>query len=138
MEGPADAALVSYLEENRGDSAYLVAVNGSMQAAPLILATGGDPVMAMGGFNGSDPAPTAAQLQSLVANGDLRFVLLGGRGGPGVGSGDARTQWVQANCSPVDPAAYGGQTTISGGQQLYDCAGLATAAATPTDGTPSP
>jgi hypothetical protein len=34
--------------------------------------------MAMGGFNGSDPAPTVAQLERMVAEGQIRYVLLGG------------------------------------------------------------
>lgn len=117
---PASPALIAYLEQHRGSAAYLVAVDGANSAAPLILATG-QPVMAMGGFSGSDPAPTTAQLQALVASGDLRFVLGGGRGGFGRG-GSERTRWVQANCAPVDPSVYGGQ----GGQQLYDCTTRAT------------
>jgi hypothetical protein len=32
----------------------------------------------MGGFMGADPAPTVAQLQSLICSGELRYVLLGG------------------------------------------------------------
>jgi 4-amino-4-deoxy-L-arabinose transferase-like glycosyltransferase len=140
--------LLAYLLANQGDAKFLVAVNGANSAAPIILATG-KPVVAMGGFIGSDPAPTVAQLQQMVASGELRFVLAeggagpaggndavapvdtgnarrgaaegaGGRFGPGDSSG--RMAWVTANCAPVDAAAYGGQ----GGQQLYDCA-LATA-----------
>ena len=39
-------------------------------------------MITIGGFTGSDPAPTAAQLARLVADGDLSYVLIGGgRGG---------------------------------------------------------
>ena len=38
----------------------------------------------MGGFSGSDPAMPVEKLQSLVASGQLRFVMVGG-GGPGGG-----------------------------------------------------
>jgi hypothetical protein len=76
----ADPTVIAFLEQNRGSATYLVAVDGANSAAPIILATG-QPVIAMGGFIGSDPAPTAAQLQALVTSGDLRFVLSGGRGG---------------------------------------------------------
>jgi hypothetical protein len=100
--------------------------------------------MAMGGFSGGDPAPTAEQLAHLVADGKLRFVMGGGRmgGGPGRGQGGSvageRTAWVQANCQAVDPAVYGGRSSADaqdgqngqgargfgrgGEQQLYDCA----------------
>jgi 4-amino-4-deoxy-L-arabinose transferase-like glycosyltransferase len=141
-----DAALIQYLEANRGSSEYLVAVNSSMAAAPIILETEA-PVMAMGGFSGGDPAPTAAQLAQFVEDGKLRFVMLGGRGGgPGRGQGGGtageRTAWVQATCQAVDPTTYEGQGEAQaqpgsglpgfgpggrGGEQLYDCApGLAT------------
>jgi hypothetical protein len=135
-----DAALIEYLEAHRGSADYLVAVNSSMAAAPIILQTGA-PVMAMGGFSGDDPAPTADQLAHLVAAGKLRFVIGGGRmgGGPGRGQGSSvaseRSAWIQANCQAVDPAAYGSQTSDNGQggqtgrglgrggeQQLYDCA----------------
>jgi len=107
-----------------------------MAAAPLILQTD-TPVMAMGGFSGGDPAPTAQQLAEYVQDGKLRFVMLGGRGGgggrgPGGNSvaGD-RTAWVESSCQAVDPSAYGvsDDDDAPGGraaQQLYDCApGLA-------------
>lgn len=79
----ASAGLISYLRSHQGTAKYLVAVNGSMQAAPIILASG-QPVITMGGFNGSDPAPTLPQLRALVASGQVHYVLLGG-GGPGGG-----------------------------------------------------
>jgi hypothetical protein len=118
--GPVpDQGLIGLLEQNRGSATYLVAVEGAMSAAPLILATR-QPVMAMGGFVGRDPAPTVAQLQAMVASGDLRYVLLGNMRGFGRGGGEW-SQWVQTNCTAVDPSAYGGQ----GGPQLYDCAPIA-------------
>ena len=65
----------------------------SAQGAGSIELASGAPVMAMGGFSGSDPAPTLDQLQSLVASGQLRYVLLGG-GGPGGGSKSDICAWV--------------------------------------------
>jgi len=41
----------------------------------------------IGGFNGADPTPTVAQLETMVKAGELRYVLVGdGGGGPGGGS----------------------------------------------------
>ena len=82
--------------------------------------------MAMGGFTGSDPAPSLEQLQAWVASGQLRFVFLGGsgQGGPG-GSGNTaseRDAWVTATCSPVTDAV---SSSGSGGGTLYDCSGAA-------------
>ncbi len=67
--------LVSYLEANQGNTKFLVAVPSSMSADSIILATN-KPVMAMGGFSGSDPILTTSQLAKLIANGTVRFFLL--------------------------------------------------------------
>jgi 4-amino-4-deoxy-L-arabinose transferase-like glycosyltransferase len=113
-----DAALIDYLVANRGRATWIVAATSSQEAGPLELATG-LPVMAMGGFTGSDPAPTLDQLKAYVASGQLRYVLVdsgnGGGGGP-VATSSERTAWVTSACTLVD---YGGSGTSS----LYDCAG---------------
>ncbi len=115
----ADSALVAYLVANRGTATWIVAADGSMSAGPIELASG-LPVMAMGGFTGSDPTPTLAQLKSAIAAGQLRFVLVGsqgGFGGPGGGTTSSeRTAWVTSACTIVSIDG----STSSG---LYDCAG---------------
>jgi len=71
----------------------------------LLELTSGEPVMAMGGFSGSDPAPTLEQLQEYVRSGTLRFVLIAGgagRGGPGGGVSSAVATWVAANGTIVN------------------------------------
>lgn len=129
--GGTSRELVDYLLANRGEATWLVAVSSANQAGPLQLASG-IPVMAMGGFMGSDPAPTLEQLQAYVREGRLRFVMLGGPGGgggpggfggpgglfggDGVGSvAGARSAWVAAACTPVSIIGVGGS--------LYDCSG---------------
>jgi 4-amino-4-deoxy-L-arabinose transferase-like glycosyltransferase len=116
----SDTALVNYLVAHQGSATWIVAANSANQAGSLEIATG-LPVMAMGGFTGSDPTPTLAQLKSYVASGQLRYVLGdstgGGFGGGGFGGGTTatdRTAWLSSSCSTVD---YGGTAT------LYDCAG---------------
>jgi 4-amino-4-deoxy-L-arabinose transferase-like glycosyltransferase len=119
----SDTALLSYLVSNRGSASWIVAANSAQEAGSIELATG-LPVMAMGGFTGSDPAPTLAQLQGYIASGKLRFVLASGRMGggagglPGVGGTGTsdRTTWVTSTCKAV---SYGGSAS------LYDCAGAA-------------
>jgi 4-amino-4-deoxy-L-arabinose transferase-like glycosyltransferase len=109
----ASSTLTDYLVANRGSARWIVAVTSANQAGSIELATR-QPVMAMGGFTGSDPAPTLEQFQALVASGQLRFVIVGGQGGgPGGVSGEAsaRTAWIEANCLQV--------TSVS--SSLYDC-----------------
>ncbi len=117
--GQVDATLVDYLLANRGSAAWIVAASSANAAAPIQLASGA-PVMAMGGFTGSDPAPTLAELQGYIASGQLRYVLVGGQGGgPGGTTASERDAWVTSACTAVD---YGG----SGGSSLYDCAAAVT------------
>ncbi len=79
--------------------------------------------MTIGGFNGGDPAPTLAQFQSLVAQGKVRFVIVGGQGGgqggPGGNGSSSITSWVTRNGTPVPASTYGG----TGTSNLYDLAG---------------
>jgi hypothetical protein len=65
-------------------------------------------VMAIGGFNGSDPTPTLAQFQAMVASGQIHYYISGG-GGPGSGSGSTGGEiatWVRQHftASAVDGA----------------------------------
>jgi hypothetical protein len=121
-------ALVAYLEANQGSARYLVAAVGSNTSAELALQSGGS-VINMGGFMGSDPAPSLAKLQQLVKSGQLRYVLLGGQrgggfGGPGGGSiqaTTARDTWIRQHGKVV---SVPGQSTSSAGT-LYDLAGAA-------------
>ena len=75
----------------------------------------------MGGFSGSVPAPTLAQVQQLVASGQLKFFLLSGTGGGFARSGGSSTvstieSWVEKTCSTVPAADYG-----SANGTLYAC-----------------
>ena len=70
-----DPYLVRYLETHRDHARYLVATADTYTASPLIIATG-QPVMAMGGFSGDDPAMTPGRLTQLIARGEVKYFLL--------------------------------------------------------------
>ena len=113
----SDTALLKYLVANRGAATWIAAMSSAQEAGSVEIATG-LPVMAMGGFTGSDPTPTLDQLKSYVASGKLRFVVTsGGFGGGGFGGTDSTgvSSWVTSNCTSV---AYGGTSA-----SLYDCSG---------------
>jgi 4-amino-4-deoxy-L-arabinose transferase-like glycosyltransferase len=96
-----DASLITYLEQHQGSAKYLVAVSGAQSSAPIILQTG-KAVVTIGGFTGSDNAPTVSQLAAMVKSGELKYVLLSGNGGgPGGGSSSAISTWVQAHGKAV-------------------------------------
>ena len=101
------------LFRSRGNATWIVAVNGANEAGSIELASG-LPVMAMGGFSGSDPAPTLAQLQSYAASGQLRYILIGdSRGGPG-GASSEISSWVTANGTVVAAVGNGALYDLSG------------------------
>ncbi|HEV2582556.1 MAG TPA: glycosyltransferase family 39 protein, partial [Ktedonobacteraceae bacterium] len=75
-----DTALITYLEANQGSATYLVATASSQTADQLILESN-KPIMALGGFSGSDPILTTSSLAALVKNGTVRFFLLNSIGG---------------------------------------------------------
>src|SRR3984893_9031302 len=105
----ASPALVKYLLAHRGQATWIAAVEGSMNAGSLEL-TSGQPVMAMGGFSGSDPTPTLSQFQSLVAQGKVRYLLV--QSGDGAIGGGGRGGTVAQVVSWAE--AHGKAATISG------------------------
>jgi hypothetical protein len=64
---------------------WAAATIGSQTAGPLELASG-VAVMSIGGFNGSDAAPTLSQFEAYVAAGEIHYFISGFGGGP-VGRG---------------------------------------------------
>ncbi|MFT3799407.1 ArnT family glycosyltransferase [Microbacterium sp.] len=106
-----DATTIAWLEEHRDGATYLVAAFGAQQAAGIIIASGGAPVLPIGGFNSRDPVPTLAAFEQLVADGQLRYVLVSSgalRRDDGAQSASAQIRaWVLENCraasdAPVD------------------------------------
>ncbi|MGW4060979.1 glycosyltransferase family 39 protein [Amycolatopsis sp. NPDC004747] len=91
-----DSALIDLLKGTT--TKWAAAQSGAMQSAGLALASG-RPVLAIGGFSGSDPAPTLEQFRQYVADGDIRYYVAGGRGGFGGGRGTAGEiqAWVEQN-----------------------------------------
>ncbi|MCP4422389.1 MAG: dolichyl-phosphate-mannose--protein mannosyltransferase [Chloroflexi bacterium] len=110
----ADSNLLSYLEANTQDVEYLMAVGSSMQGAEYVIASG-RPVLYMGGFSGGDPVVDADDISQMVADGELRYILLGGnnRGGQ-----QEIVSWVQGSCVVVDGVGLETAPTSSRGQAV--------------------
>ena len=92
------AAMVTLLQADSSAYTWAAAVSGSNNAAGYQLATG-LPVMAIGGFNGTDPAPTLAQFQQLAQQGRIHYYVAATLGSSSSGS-DAAQQigmWVAAH-----------------------------------------
>lgn len=106
------AEVVAALRAEASSYRWAAATVGSQNAAGLQLGSG-EPVMPIGGFNGSDPSPTLDEFKGYVASGDIHYFMGGGgfrgqnRGG---NSGNEISSWVQANFTQVS----------IGGTTMYD------------------
>ena len=90
---------------------WAAATVGAESAAPFQLASG-EPVMAIGGFNGTDQAPTLAQFKTMVAAHEVHY-FIGANGHTfGGGSGDAAqiTSWVESHFTKQ---TVGGETVYN-------------------------
>jgi 4-amino-4-deoxy-L-arabinose transferase-like glycosyltransferase len=97
----SNPALTKLLQADASRYRWVAATVSANNAAGYQLASG-DPVMAIGGFNGTDPAPTLAQFERYVAEGTIHYFIAGGGAG-GLGGGrsgsDASriTSWVESH-----------------------------------------
>jgi 4-amino-4-deoxy-L-arabinose transferase-like glycosyltransferase len=96
--------LTKMLETGSKGYRWVAASVGANNAASYQLASG-KAIMAIGGFNGTDPTPTLAQFKAYVAKGEIHYFIGGGGfggGGPTGGQGANGTSssiasWVAAN-----------------------------------------
>ncbi|EPC84308.1 hypothetical protein Lpp37_00927 [Lacticaseibacillus paracasei subsp. paracasei Lpp37] len=122
--GTADSGLLKYVEKHQGNAKYLFATSNASTAAPYIIKSG-KAIMAIGGFNGTDPAITLKQFKALVKKGDMKYYLSSGR------SGNSKIEaWVTKVGKKVAASQYGGTSSSStqgfgsrggmGGGTLYE------------------
>ncbi|CAL9510204.1 hypothetical protein SUDANB15_03607 [Streptomyces sp. enrichment culture] len=97
-----DSEARELLEADADDYTWAAAAVGAQNAASYQLATG-EPVMAIGGFNGTDPSPTLARFKEYVEEGRIHyFVAGGGMGGGGDSGASAQiASWVEENFKEV-------------------------------------
>ncbi|WP_236049761.1 glycosyltransferase family 39 protein [Paractinoplanes ovalisporus] len=110
----ANSELTALLEAS--GTKWSAAVSGATSAANYELASGTS-VIALGGWNGSDPSPTLEEFQAYVAAGEIHYYISGGgMGGGGGGMGGESTEagqiasWVADNYT----------ATTVGGSTVYD------------------
>jgi 4-amino-4-deoxy-L-arabinose transferase-like glycosyltransferase len=93
--------LVALLRAGASSYTWAAATVGSNNSAGYQLASG-EAVMPIGGFNGTDPAPTLAQFQQDVAAGRIHYFIGGGLGMGGMGTSGSQPSsaiagWVASN-----------------------------------------
>ena len=103
--GTPSAELAQRLSADAGKYRWVAAVIGSNSAAGIQLAIEA-PVLSIGGFNGTDPTPTLAGFQQLVAQGKIHYYIgnggFGGFAGAGqTGTGAQIASWVERNYQAI-------------------------------------
>jgi 4-amino-4-deoxy-L-arabinose transferase-like glycosyltransferase len=111
------AALRSALASESSRYRWVLAVSGSQTAAGIELATGGDPVMAIGGFNNQGGNITLAQFKQYVAAGEIHYYMAstGGAGGSGAFAGAGHTALTAGSGRQSAPGGFGGGGAPTGG-----------------------
>jgi 4-amino-4-deoxy-L-arabinose transferase-like glycosyltransferase len=111
--GDVSDELASLLASDASDYRWVAATTGSNNASIYQLATE-EPVMPIGGFNGSDPSPTVAEFEQYVTSGDIHYYISSGLSGAnsmnGSDSAQAIATWVEQNFT----------ATTVGGVTVYD------------------
>ncbi|MBT3339162.1 MAG: hypothetical protein HN855_15465 [Anaerolineae bacterium] len=128
-----ETAIMEFLLANTDPDTYLLATVNARSAAPYILETG-RPVLTFGGFSGGDQVIDAAGVAEMVANGELRYILVSANMNQ---SHRDIAAWVTEACVPVNvPGVENQRQSLAQGQNtqnvglrplsenevLYDCA----------------
>lgn len=109
--GFADATvnekLISYLEKNSSGTEFLFGTTDASTAAPYIIKTG-ESVMALGGFNGTDPILTVKELKQMIKDGKIKYFYLPSNN---KASNSDVVAWIEENGTKVDSSEWSDETT---------------------------
>jgi hypothetical protein len=118
-QASVNAALAKLLEAGASGYRWVAATVSSTSAASIELGSNGVPVMAIGGFSGTDPAPSLAGFEKLVSGHQIHYFVSGGAGGgfagPPGGSGASRTSGFAAGPDGGVPAGFAAAGGPGGG-----------------------
>ncbi|GLB46163.1 putative mannosyltransferase YycA [Philodulcilactobacillus myokoensis] len=101
-ESSVNTKMLNYLEKHAGNAKYLFATDDSSTASPYIIKTG-KAVMAMGGFNGTDPAISLSKFKQLVKNGEVKYYYSGGKSGS---ANNTIVNWIKKHAKKVATSEY--------------------------------
>ncbi|MGI8486162.1 MAG: glycosyltransferase family 39 protein [Thermomicrobiales bacterium] len=121
----SDEGLAAYLLANQENAKYLVAVRKAKEGWGIILQTGGA-VMDLGGYTGMDEIVTLDGFKTMIAQGDVRFALIGENEPKWTGRTASIGSWVAATCRIVPTSTYEHTSsdqspTEDPGHMLYEC-----------------
>jgi 4-amino-4-deoxy-L-arabinose transferase-like glycosyltransferase len=118
--GTPSPAIAVALRANASSYRWVAAAVGGENAAGYQLAAS-EPVMAIGGFNGTDPAPSLSRFEQLVAQGRIHYFIGSGRGLFGGFIGGRSRSGPSTDASQIEEwVAANFRATTIGGATMYD------------------
>lgn len=107
-----DSGLLSYLRKHNTGEEYLFATLTTVTAAPYII-NENESVMAMGGFNGTDPILTVSELKKLIKEGKVKYFLLSENN-----SGNSElVSWIKKNGKEISSEEYSSSSNSTNSTQ---------------------
>jgi hypothetical protein len=116
-------SITALLTQDADQYTWVAAAVGSNSASGYQLASE-EPVLAIGGFNGSDPSPTLAQFEQYVAEGKIHYFI--GSGGFGGGPGGTQSGGSSASSEIAAWVAETFTAQTVDGVTIYDLTQFAT------------
>ena len=98
------SGLIEYLEQNRDGALYLAMTPSSMNLGAELILQSGEPVMALGGFNGGDSPLTVEEFAQMVEDGEVKYVVMRG----GQNANQEIFRWIKNHSRIVRPIEYDG------------------------------
>nr|WP_279599972.1 glycosyltransferase family 39 protein [Bacillus sp. B19-2] len=102
-----DTGLLTYLRKNNTGEEYLFATLTTVTAAPYII-NADENVMALGGFNGTDPILSVSELKNLVKEGKVKYFLISDNSG-----NSELVSWIKENGTEISSDEYNSPTNNS-------------------------
>jgi 4-amino-4-deoxy-L-arabinose transferase-like glycosyltransferase len=103
--------MITLLSTNASSYTWVAAATGAQNSASYQLATGYS-VMAIGGFNGSDPSPTLDQFKALVGQGKIHYYISSGTSGVSQSGGSNVSSEIASWVSSTFTATTVGSVTV--------------------------
>lgn len=101
-DASVDSDLISYLQKNNTGETYLFGTTDATTAGPYIIKTK-EAVMALGGFNGTDPTLTVKQLKQMIQAGEIKYFYLPSNS---KASDSDVVKWIQENGIEIDSSKW--------------------------------
>ncbi|MCA1180554.1 glycosyltransferase family 39 protein [Bacillus licheniformis] len=95
-----DTGLLTYLRENNTGEEYLFATLTTVTAATYII-NADENVMALGGFNGTDPILSVSELKNLIKKGRVKYFLISENSG-----NSELVSWIKENGTEISSDQY--------------------------------